>query len=138
MSEKEAIEILREAIKRPNPEDGYMGQALTMAIAALEEIQQYRAIGTVDGIKGLLKNALELAVDYELLKKYQSIGTVKECREALEKQIPKKPHKYIAFDGIERDGCPRCFEERGKNEILYAGQRYCSVCGQAIERGVSK
>ena len=53
--------------------------------------------------------------------------------EALEKQIPKKPHKYIAFDGIERNGCPRCFEERGVNEILYAGQKYCSVCGQNVK-----
>lgn len=49
--------------------------------------------------------------------------------EALEKQVPKKPKKYIAFDGIERNGCPSCKH----NEILYTGQRYCSVCGQAIE-----
>lgn len=54
--------------------------------------------------------------------------------DALDKQIPVKPHKYTAFDGIGRNGCPRCFEERGRNEILYAGQRYCSVCGQKIER----
>lgn len=47
---------------------------------------------------------------------------------ALEKQIPKKPKRYIAFDGIERNGCPTC----PRNEILYAGQKYCSVCGQAI------
>ena len=53
---------------------------------------------------------------------------------ALEKQIPKKPKRYVAFDGIERNGCPRCYEELGRNEILYAGQRFCSVCGQAIEK----
>ena len=49
--------------------------------------------------------------------------------EALEKQVPKKPKRYIAFDGIERNGCPSC----PRNEILYAGQKYCSVCGQAID-----
>ena len=48
---------------------------------------------------------------------------------ALEKQIPKKPRKYIAFDGIERNGCPACL----KDEILYAGQKYCSVCGKKID-----
>lgn len=54
--------------------------------------------------------------------------------EALEKQDPKKPKRYIAFDGIERNGCPSC----PKNEILYAGQKFCSVCGQAINWGKSK
>lgn len=54
--------------------------------------------------------------------------------QALEKQTPKKPHKYIAFDGIERNGCPNCFEQKGRNEILYAGQKYCSVCGCKIDR----
>ena len=55
--------------------------------------------------------------------------------ESLKRQILKKPHKYIAFDGIERNGCPHCFEERNANEILYAGQKYCSVCGQKLDWG---
>lgn len=55
------------------------------------------------------------------------------AQDALEKHIPKKPHKFIAYDGIERNGCPHCFEEYGKNEILYAGQKYCSVCSQRID-----
>ena len=37
MSNEEAIKILKGAIKKPNTEDGYMGQALTMAIKALEQ-----------------------------------------------------------------------------------------------------
>lgn len=68
------------------------------------------------------------------VEQYRALGTVEELKEAREKQIPKKPHKYIAFDGIERNGCPRCYEELGRNEILYAGQKYCSVCGQALKR----
>lgn len=36
MTNEEAIKILKGAIKKPNPKDGYMGQALTMAIEALE------------------------------------------------------------------------------------------------------
>lgn len=37
MNRDEAIKILKGAIKKPNTEDGYMGQALTMAIKALEQ-----------------------------------------------------------------------------------------------------
>ena len=37
MTNDEAIKILKGAIKKPNTEDGYMGQALTMAIKALEQ-----------------------------------------------------------------------------------------------------
>jgi hypothetical protein len=37
MTREEAIKILRGAIKKPNTKDGYMGQALDMAIKALEQ-----------------------------------------------------------------------------------------------------
>ena len=36
MTREEAIEILQGAIKKPNTKDGYLGQALDMAIKALE------------------------------------------------------------------------------------------------------
>ena len=50
-------------------------------------------------------------------------------QKVLEKQMPKQPKKYIDLYGTTRNGCPVC----PKNEILYAGQKYCSVCGQAID-----
>ena len=37
MTNEEAIEILKGAIKKPNTQDGYLGQALTMGIEALEK-----------------------------------------------------------------------------------------------------
>ena len=37
MKNEEAIRILANAIKKPNSKDGYIGQALTMAIKALEQ-----------------------------------------------------------------------------------------------------
>ena len=37
MTREEAIEILQGAIKKPNTKDGYLGQALDMAIKALEQ-----------------------------------------------------------------------------------------------------
>ena len=36
MNREEAIKILQGAIKKPNTKDGYLGQAIDMAIKALE------------------------------------------------------------------------------------------------------
>ncbi len=45
------------------------------------------------------------------------------------KETPTVPKPYVDLYGDKRNGCPRC----PKPEILYAGQKYCSVCGQAID-----
>ena len=37
MTREEAIEILQGAIEKPNTKDGYLGQAIDMAIKALEQ-----------------------------------------------------------------------------------------------------
>ena len=76
------------------------------AIKALEEIQQYRAIGAVE-----------------------------ECREAVEKQKPKKPD--YEGDGYDDKGelvydtwiCPNCDK---KYEVDYDDYKHCPNCGQAI------
>ena len=67
------------------------------AIKALEEIQQYRAIGTVEDLQDVyeLCESLEEAVKVgnalvEELKKYQSIGTIEEFKALKEKNEPKK------------------------------------------------
>lgn len=51
--------------------------------------------------------------------------------QALEKQIPIKPRYYTDMYDHERPGCPGC----PRNEILYAGQSFCSVCGTKIDWG---
>lgn len=53
-------------------------------------------------------------------------------KEAFGKACPTQPHLFIDMYGHERKGCPTCYVSRGVNEILYTGQRYCSVCGQRI------
>lgn len=40
MTREEAIEILQGAIKKPNTKDGYLGQAIDMAIEALKQNEQ--------------------------------------------------------------------------------------------------
>lgn len=61
------------------------------AMKAIEEVQQYREIGTVEECKELTsivnmaeKEELAKIIDEWLL--YSKIGTVEECREAVEKQ----------------------------------------------------
>ena len=69
------------------------------------------------------------------LRKYRKIGTVEECREAVEKQKPKKPD--YEGDGYDDKGelvydtwiCPNCDK---KYEVDYDDYKHCPNCGQAI------
>lgn len=74
---------------------------------------------------------------FEELEQYRAIGTVEECRAAMEKQTAKIPDTY--GDGYDRDGniiidmyeCPGCGEIY---EIECDHYKYCPECGQAIDR----
>lgn len=47
---------------------------------------------------------------FEELERYRAIGTVEECQEASEKQRAKKPvYRSIFTDGTRLLGCPVCF-----------------------------
>ena len=116
MTENEAIEALR-LINTSKVHLFYSREELAevrdIAISALEEIQQYRKIGTVE-----------------------------ECREAVEKQEPKKPvckpkpyNESVGFN--EEWFCPSCGSYIG---YFYEGMdepeqmEYCNECGQHIAR----
>lgn len=81
------------------------------------------------------KEHKRLAEWIEELRSYQEIGTVEECREAVEKQKPKIPD--YEGDGYE-DGymvydtwiCPNCGT---KYEIDNDEYEHCPKCGQAIQ-----
>lgn len=63
MTEEKAIEILQGAIKKPNTKDGYLGQAIDMAIKALErELATKNDLG-VDCISR--ESVLKLIYDYK-------------------------------------------------------------------------
>lgn len=94
-----------------------LNSAYDAAIKALEEVQQYQAIGTHE----------------ECVRKN---FTFKSLLEAREKQTPKKPD--LEGDGYGDDGvliydtwiCQCC----GKRyEIDYEEYNYCPNCGQAID-----
>ena len=105
-----------ETIKSNMPTSGYqmLRESLDMAIIALKEIQQYREIGTVE-----------------------------ECREAVEKQKPKAPKDSLKIKPvIDENGsyvdadvtvyllCPNCGEMVGIDENV---DKFCHECGQAIQ-----
>lgn len=76
------------------------------------------------------------------VRQYREIGTVEECQEAREKQIPKKPvckpkpyNESVGFN--EEWFCPSCGAYIG---YFYEGMdepeqmEYCNECGQHIAR----
>ena len=100
MTENESLKIML-AYKfgrgcKPHYSDEEIEKAFDTAISALQEIQQYREIGTVE-----------------------------ECREAMEKQRAKKP--VLRNDnGKLRKSCPVC------GCFFSPLSRSCPKCGQAI------
>lgn len=122
MKPEEAIEILDEVKELDDSMYAYNPKymdAVDMAIEALKEVQLYRLIKDV--------TIGEIA---EVLKEFSKIGTVEECREAVEKQKAKKPVK----DKYHHNCCPNCgwivSGEGGYGEEFCP---HCENCGQAIQ-----
>lgn len=74
----------------------------------------------------------------EEVQKYRQIGTVEECREAVEKQKPEKPEIYTDTiqtinSSFNKDVylCSRCGQFIGKIDDELP--RYCNCCGQRID-----
>ncbi len=103
-----------------------------LAIKALEEVQQYRETGLTPAQVRTLQ--MDFTGWMQLADEYRTIGTVEECREAVEKQTAKKPD--YEGDGYS-DGqlvydtwiCPSCGQHY---EVEYDSYDYCPSCGQKI------
>ena len=95
------LEGIYEDFVKDNDKD-YMekNNALTEAVKALSEIQQYRAIGTVE-----------------------------ECREAMNKQAAKIPInlEYMSDDYSWEGECPCC------SAYISENKKYCQICGQHLK-----
>ena len=79
----------------------------------------------------------QLAEWLEELKAYRAIGTLEECREAVEKQKAKKPIMKQYFEDLEDEYlcCPTCGEiltDRipADNKTFYF---HCMNCGQKFD-----
>lgn len=119
MTEIEANELLTHVyntyghIISENFKDNAVQDAFEMAIKALEEVQQYRQIGTVE-----------------------------ECHEAVEKQTAKKTEfvdtrfmnngKHIS-DGCQLQKCYKCPNCNQHIFHVWDDELYCKYCGQHID-----
>ena len=109
MTENEAIAAIRWRIDTASKSigkgiDGKAYEDMEMAIKALEEVQEYREIGTVE-----------------------------ECREAVEKQKPKKTIPVTSgkfYDLGFRDKCPNCGSAIKVDNIYHYD--VCKICGQKV------
>lgn len=116
MKPEEAIEIIWERhmdcedyrFQFDDYPDGYdfeFDQAILMAAQALEEIQKYRKIGTVE-----------------------------ECREAVEKRKPKKPKEILRHrGGFEMQHCPKCDTDYQVDRRYKIKDGYCPACGKLLD-----
>lgn len=116
MTESEAIKILKkdscyecaQGTDSPfNCEYGgcRVAKATRMAIQVLEEVQQYRAIGTIE-----------------------------ECRAAVERQNPRAAITEKEDNGIKKYTCYACGRYMGWSTGTLPA-RYCWKCGQKLDWG---
>lgn len=76
------------------------------------------------------------------LLQYRQIGTVEECREAVEKQTAKKPEfvdtrfmnngKHIS-DGCQLQKCYKCPNCNQHIFHVWDDELYCKYCGQLLD-----
>lgn len=121
MTENKAIERIKYRMHTVEQVAGKGGmEDLEMAIKALEELQQYRTIGTVEELQEMKKDFAEALSDW---RQYRKVGTLEECRAAVEKQTAKRPR--IMGNAMICPSCPRCFKSDNS--------AYCPSCGQKLK-----
>ena len=157
MTEQEAIERIYSKLMDGTPKDK---DACDIAIDAFEKSYHYRVMERrLKAVYGDCDNLLETVVegfcrhsgvdigtpvksrlltdeDVDKWDAYRAIGTVEECRQAAEKQKPKKCVEDSCPDHTHYK-CPSC----GKIQLsTYAHRfsrgritKYCENCGQALE-----
>lgn len=109
MTENEACKRIKYRMHTAGQVSGECGMKdLEMAIKALEEVQQYHQIGTME-----------------------------ECREAVEKQTAKKVTSFDYHNGTVNYGCPICKRKIiSKIDGEWCGgtfNEYCDRCGQKLD-----
>lgn len=119
-------------------------EALTTICEALQEVQEYQIIGTIEELKSMKENGAftgvelaQLAAMQMRLKEYLAIGTIEEFKELKEKSMVKKPMEYED----KYYGCPNCGNsvmnkwEKYPTELKNKknGLPYCLGCGQKLD-----
>ncbi len=144
MTENEAIEELK-MFPVWNMDDQWlnaddMEELIHFCTQAIEEVQQYREIGTVKELKELKECAFSgmepasICIAMQHLKKYEAVGTIEECRAAVEKSPNIWGGRYDKEGNMIYDmyGCQNCGESYETDGNRY---NHCPNCGQAFLPG---
>lgn len=127
MTENEVTQELKQLYDRTDSiyKSDKLDDMFKTIIISLEEIQQYRAIGTVEEIVDGIKQSEE---EFNMLMEYLHIGTIDEVKTLKEKSVAEKPDEMMDLFGDIEYNCRACGEIIEKN--YYA---YCPTCGQKLD-----
>lgn len=143
MDNREAIERLKDmesesichAIHYYTDKDIPMFQT---AIRAIEELEQYRELGTVEEITDIFALCKILQ---GTVKQYAEVGTLEQVREAVEKMKPYKPKEYE--DRYYACKCENILLPKWRKyptELMpkSEGLPHCMACGQKLDWSVEE
>ena len=122
MTKDDAIAIIKDVTWKDFGRHPDFPEAREAAIQALNEVEEYRAIGTPEELQDMKNNYFEALSDW---RQYRKIGTLEECRTAVEKQTARKVttnHSWTHYHFF----CPVCNME--VNDM-----KYCPNCGQKLD-----
>lgn len=144
MEENEAIARIKYRMHTVEQVDGESGmEDLEMAIKALEEVQQYRAIGTPEECRKSLeicKAMVERNITPDDMENYMKFEdecikqgfTLDSILKSREKQTAKK---IEIFNG--QASCPNCKHFFGEMNVIRSliawNMPYCKHCGQKLD-----
>ena len=144
MNENEAIERIKYRMHTAGQVTGESGmEDLEMAIKALEEVQQYRAIGTPEECRKSLeicKAMVERNITPDDMENYMKFEdecikqgfTLDSILKSREKQTAKK---IEIFNG--QASCPNCKHFFGEMNVIRSliawNMPYCKHCGQKLD-----
>ena len=145
MEKSEAIKEFQQNIDIPFGSN-ISREASELAIQALEEVQQYRTIGTMEELQTMKEHGgftgvelVNIAAMQMKLKEYEAIGAPEECRKAIEKQIPRKPifnHNLSDTLSLFHCECGNAIKVSHDTGIMNNNNapNYCSKCGCRLDR----
>ena len=119
MTNNDVIEIIKDVTWKDFGRHPDFPEAREAAIQALNEVEEYRAIGTPEELRSLKERAFtgielaQIAAMQMRLKEYERIGTPEEClrnkdflRFLANSMNQKKYETYLRiYNAVEKEGC---------------------------------
>ena len=107
----EALELKEITIEGNSRRVAEFFEGLDIAISAMQELQEYKEIGTVKGYEDAIKAYNDCYFEKQELEqelfKYKQLGDFAEVKSAVEKQKPRKPKKDYIYCYPEK-WCENC------------------------------